>query len=83
MRFSKYQSWVRSEYEAKGFVQVDDAFLAERAQNREEIEEEWAAMLEDIDLSGIIIGEDDDYAIGEDDEYVGDDDLLRQEDLST
>ena len=37
-------------------------------------------MLEDIDLSGIIIGEDDDYAVAEDDEYV--DDLLTQEDLS-
>jgi hypothetical protein len=32
-------------------------------------------MLEEVDLSDLIIGEDDDYVIGEDDEYVGDDDL--------
>uniref|UniRef100_A0ACD5V3D8 Uncharacterized protein n=1 Tax=Avena sativa TaxID=4498 RepID=A0ACD5V3D8_AVESA len=70
--FSKFQTWVRSEFAAKGFVEVDDSFLAERAQNRAEFEEEWAAMLEELDLSDLIIGEDDDdLVIGDDDEYVG------------
>ncbi|KAM0919433.1 hypothetical protein ACQ4PT_008159 [Festuca glaucescens] len=79
--FSKFQAWVRSEVAAKGFVEVDDAFLAERAQNRAEIEEEWAAMLEEVDISDLIIGEDDENVSSEDEEYVGDDDLLRQYDL--
>jgi hypothetical protein len=37
-------------------------------------------MLEEVDCSDLIIGEDDDYVIGEDDEYVGDDNL-RQDDF--
>jgi hypothetical protein len=82
-RISTFQAWVRSEVAAKGFVEVNDAFLAERSQNRAEIEEEWAAMLEEVDISDLIIGEDDEYVSSEDEEYVGDDDLLGQDDLCT
>uniref|UniRef100_A0ACD5UDK6 Uncharacterized protein n=1 Tax=Avena sativa TaxID=4498 RepID=A0ACD5UDK6_AVESA len=70
--FCKFQAWVRTEFAAKGFVEVDESFLADRAKNRAELEEEWAAMLKEVDISDLIIGEDDDdLVISEDDEYVG------------
>jgi hypothetical protein len=69
--FYKYQAWVRSEFAAKGYVEVDEGFLAQRARDQAEFEKEWAAMREEVDISDLIIGEDDEYAMGEDDEYVG------------
>ncbi|KAL6890348.1 hypothetical protein ACP4OV_009111 [Aristida adscensionis] len=41
-RFEKFQSWVRGELEAKGFVEVDDDYLAQRVRLRQLVtKEQW------------------------------------------
>ncbi|CAM0903092.1 unnamed protein product [Alopecurus aequalis] len=73
--FSEFQAWVRSEFAAKGFVEVDADFLADWVQNGAEVK------LEEVDLSEPIIGEDDDYVMGEVMRMLGagDEELLIQE----
>ncbi|XP_010232198.1 uncharacterized protein LOC104582852 [Brachypodium distachyon] len=61
--FSRFQDWVRGEYSTKGFVEVDDDFLARRASCKALIEEEWDKMFEGFS----------DADFGEDTDLQGDD----------
>ncbi|KAL6654171.1 hypothetical protein ACP70R_007636 [Stipagrostis hirtigluma subsp. patula] len=50
-RFEKFQEWVRGELEAKGYVEVGDAYLAQRARLRRVVtQERWNAMVRDLRL---------------------------------
>lgn len=49
--FFKFQAWVRSEYEKRGYVEVDEDYLADTAQIQGWIEEAREAAFRDIDFS--------------------------------
>uniref|UniRef100_A0ACD6A046 Uncharacterized protein n=1 Tax=Avena sativa TaxID=4498 RepID=A0ACD6A046_AVESA len=51
-KFFKHQAWVRSQYIKHGYVEVDDDFLADRAQVRAWCEEARDEAFKDLDFSG-------------------------------
>jgi hypothetical protein len=52
--FREFQAWVRSEYTNKGYVEVDDEFLAKRAEGQAIIEEARKEAIKGFDFSDIM-----------------------------
>ena len=52
--FREFQAWVRSEYTKHGCVEVDDEFLAKRAEGRAVIEEARKEAIKGFDFSDLI-----------------------------
>jgi hypothetical protein len=53
--FREFQAWVRSEHTKKGYVEVDDEFLARRAEGQVIIEEARKDALKGFDFSAFIM----------------------------
>ena len=51
--FREFQAWVRSDYTKNGYVEVDDEFLARRAEGRAIIEEARKDAIRDFDFSDL------------------------------
>ncbi|GJN04874.1 hypothetical protein PR202_ga22454 [Eleusine coracana subsp. coracana] len=51
--FAEFQEEVRAEYEAKGYVEVDDDYFERREEHRQSMREELADLFDGIDFSGI------------------------------
>ena len=54
VEFREFQAWVRSEYAMNGYVEVDDEFLARRAEGRAVIEAARKEALAGFDFSDLI-----------------------------
>ncbi|CAM0902566.1 unnamed protein product [Alopecurus aequalis] len=52
--FREFQAWVRDEYAKNGYVEVDDEFLAKRAEGQAVIEEARKEALKGFDFSDLI-----------------------------
>lgn len=52
--FAEYQAEVRAEYEAKGYVEVDDDFLERREEEKRQwVREEMVDLFDGIDFSDV------------------------------
>uniref|UniRef100_A0ACD5UEI8 Uncharacterized protein n=1 Tax=Avena sativa TaxID=4498 RepID=A0ACD5UEI8_AVESA len=54
-KFREFQAWVRSEYTNKAYVEVDDEFLARRAEDRASVEEARMAVLKAFDFPNLMM----------------------------
>uniref|UniRef100_A0ACD5UF75 Uncharacterized protein n=1 Tax=Avena sativa TaxID=4498 RepID=A0ACD5UF75_AVESA len=54
-KFREFQAWVRSEYANKAYVEVDDEFLARRAEDRASVEEARMAVLKAFDFPNLMM----------------------------
>jgi hypothetical protein len=55
--FAEYLAEVRDEYEAKGYVEVDDDFFEHREEKRQFIREQLADLFNDLDFSDVQVEE--------------------------
>jgi hypothetical protein len=55
--FAEYLAEVRDEYEAKGYIEVDDDFFEHREEKRQFIREQLADLFDDLDFSDVQVEE--------------------------